>query len=451
MNSNTLRQYRYDIYDCLLMAKDALFNAVDALMTEWSAKSLPEITQSLWFERRWPSVYEAFEDGKIDQKYLQKVFARYIPKPAEGNWLWTGVDASGIARPSSVTSADRTALAVHNLPKGKKAITYGWQFSAMVVLSDPASSHTYILDQQRVKSDATAIQVCIEQLKQILPLLPEKTIVVLDRGYDCNWLWCQCRGLGANVLGRIKRKRTFYRPAPSPSGKKGTPRKDGDRLQVGNASTYGTPDGHFQGKDAKGRPIEIFWWKQLHVKDARWLEMTVIRVVRPHATDKERDPRESWFVWLGDPQADIAQLAMGYALRFGQEHGYRFDKQSLLWEQPRLQTPSQFELWSHIVAIAHNHLVLASPLVEPDLRPWESKHRPASLQQVRRGLNKLLAQLGTPARPPKPRGKAKGRSTGAKQAREDTVPCRSQKAITTSNCIIVTMLSAFGFVVFLFY
>ncbi|TMC21449.1 MAG: hypothetical protein E6J34_09575 [Chloroflexi bacterium] len=47
------------------------------------------------------------------------------------------------------------------------------------------------------------------------------------------------------------------------------------------------------------------------------------------------------------------------------------------WDQPRLQTPEQFERWSHIVAIAHNHLVLASPLVEPELRPWESKQRSA--------------------------------------------------------------------------
>ena len=152
----------------------------------------------------------------------------------------------------------------------------------------------------------------------------------------------------------------------------------------------------------------------MHVKEARWLDMTVIRVLRPRATNKERDPRISWFVWVGDPQADIAQVAMGYALRFCQEHGYRFDKQALLWQEPRLHSPEQFELWSHIVAIAHNHLVLASPLVEAELRPWESKERPASLQQVRRGLNKLLAQLGTPARSPKPRGKSKGRSKGTK-------------------------------------
>jgi DDE superfamily endonuclease len=414
VNINTLRQFRYDVYDCFEKAKDALFNTVDALMTETDAKSLPEVTQSLWFERHWSSVYEAFKDGKIAHAYLQKVFARYMPKPAEGNWVWIGVDVSGIARPSSVTSADRTALAVHNLPKCSRAITSGWQFSTVVALSDPTSSRTYILDQQRVKSETTANQVCVKQLRQMLPLLPEKTIVVLDRGYDSNWLWCQCRGLGANVLGRIKRKRTLYRPAPLPTGSRGTPRKDGDRLQAGNPSTYGTPDGSFQEHASSERPIEIFWWKRLHVKEARWLELTVIRVVRPHATNKERDPRESWFVWLGDPEVDIAQIAQGYTLRFGQEHGYRFDKQALMWERPRLHTPEQFERWSHIVAIAHNHLVLASPLVEPVLRPWEDKQRSPSLQQVRRGLNKLLLELGTPARPPKPRGKAKGRSVGAK-------------------------------------
>jgi len=227
------------------------------------------------------------------------------------------------------------------------------------------------------------------------------------------FLWCQCNGLHVNVLGRLKCKRRFFRPAPPPTGKPGAPCKDGACLQVGNPSTYGTPDGAYAGTDQKERPIQISWWKQMHVKNARWLQVTVIRVLRPHATNKERDPRESWFVWTGDPEADLAEIAKGYVLRFGQEHGYRFDKQALLWEKPRLRTPEQFELWSHLVAIAHNQLVLAYPLIEPVLRPWESAHRPASLQQVRRGFSKLLPQLGTPVRPPKPRGKSKGRKKGA--------------------------------------
>ena len=116
---------------------------------------------------------------------------------------------------------------------------------------------------------------------------------------------------------------------------------------------------------------------------------------------------------MGDGQADIVQIGLGYARRFSQEHGYRFDKQALLWETPRLRTPEQFERWSHIIAMAHNHLVLARDLVEAELRPWESKQRKPTPQQVRRGMHPLLTRLGTPARPPKPRGKSKGRVIGA--------------------------------------
>jgi hypothetical protein len=96
-----------------------------------------------------------------------------------------------------------------------------------------------------------------------------------------------------------------------------------------------------------------------------------------------------------------------------QEHGYRFDKQALMWDAPRLRTPEQFERWSHIVAIVHNHLVLARDLVEPELRPWENTQRQPTPQQVRRGISKLLPRLGTPARLPQPRGKSNGRSKGA--------------------------------------
>src|SRR5450631_4924004 len=181
---NTIRQFRHDLYDCFVKAKGALFNTIDALLTETSAKSFPELSQSPWFERKWSSLYEAFEDGRIDEKRMREVFALSLPKADAEKWLWLGIDASKIARPDAVTSADRTAQHVHNLPECKKPITFGWQFSTMVVLADPASSWTYILDQQRVASQTTAIEVAEGQLRRLVPLLPKNAIVVLDRGYD---------------------------------------------------------------------------------------------------------------------------------------------------------------------------------------------------------------------------------------------------------------------------
>src|SRR4029077_6489966 len=131
-------------------------------------------------------------------------------------------------------------------------------------------------------------------------------------------------------------------------------------------------------------------------------------------SNTERDPRVSWFVWIGDPEVNLISIRLGYVLRFSHEHGYRFQKQSLLWDQPRLRTPEQFERWTHLVAIAHNHLVWARDLVEPDLRPWENRHRPATPQQVHRAMGRFLPSLGTPARSPQPRGKSPGRAKGTK-------------------------------------
>ncbi len=415
MNLHKLKDFRYEIFDCFGQAKDALFNMVDALITEYRAQSFLELSLSPYFERKWPSLYEALEDGQINQHRLQEIFARYLPRPEVKEPLWIGTDASGIARPRSATSEDRSALHVHNLPKCEKPITYGWQFSTLVVLPATPSSWTYILDQQRVSTETTPTQVAFAQLQRMMSLLPQNLIWLMDRGYDSTWLWGQCSTLPIKgALIRLKKNRCFYRVAPPPTGKRGGPRKDGDKLKPDDPTTHGNPSGYWAGQDAKERPVQITWWQKMHVKDARYLDMTVIRVVRPSATNRERDPRVSWFTWIGDQFADIKQIALGYVLRFSQEHGYRFDKQALLWEKPRVRTPEQFERWSHVVAIAHNLVVLARDLVEVELHPWENKQREPTPQQVRRGMNKLLPQLGTPARPPQPRGKSPGRAKGAK-------------------------------------
>ena len=412
MDITTLIELREEIYRCFKRARDALFNTVDALIAETQAKSFVELSLSPFFERKWPSLYEAFEDGRIDRKRLRELFIKSIA--AEGR-LILGTDVTPIGRPFSRTSPDRTALPMHNIPNKVAAITYGWKYSTITVLPEKTSSWTFILDQERVPSEKTDIQVAVEQLKKIVPKLPKRPLGLFDRGYDSNGFWCQCTGIDMDTLGRLKKNRCFYKPAPPHTGKKGAPRKDGAKLKLSDPSTQQNPDGTWEGTDRKGHPVQIRWWENMHVKEARWLNLTIIEVIRPQAPGSERDPKISWFVYQGErPQGEVGLVALFYVLRFGQEHGYRFDKQALLWTEARLRTPEQFDRWSQVVAIVHNLLVLARDLVEVELRPWENKQREHTPQQVRRGLAKLLPTLGTPARPSKPRGKSKGRSRGEK-------------------------------------
>jgi hypothetical protein len=402
MNVTTLQQFRQEVYTCMERAGDVLSTTVDALLAESQAQSFPELSLSVFFPRSWSSLYKGFKRGKINRERLQDVFLKYIPpKYLEGR-LILGIDASQIERPCSETSPDRTAMPMHNIPhrapKKSTAITFGWKYSTVTILPEKTSSWTYVLDQQRIPSDKTDIQVALEQIKEIVPKLPKRPLILLDRGYVSVWFWCQMSGIAADMLGRLKSNQCFYKPAPEPTGKKGRPRLDGAKLKLDDPSTHSNPDETYDVTDEKGNPVSVRCWKQMHGKDARYLNLIIIQVIRPHAKNSERDPRISWFVYIGqDPQDAIAQIALLYCLRFGQEHGYRFDKQSLLWTEPHLQTPAQFDLWSHIVAIAHNQIVIARDFIEAELRPWENKHRTPSQPNVRRGLTKILPLLGSPA------------------------------------------------------
>lgn len=421
MNLTTLREFRHGVYQSFKQARDALFNLADALVSEDRAQSLPELSLSPFFERTWSSTYEALEDGIIDVQALQQVFIAHLPPRCSMPLI--AVDSTSSARPKARTSEDRSAQYVHNLPESAKPITYGWQFSTVVALPEKPSSWTYVLDQRRVVTSTTALQVAAEHLSEVTKHVPKETIVLLDRGYDSAWLWCQLSQLPIQgSLIRLKSNRCLYRPAPAPTGKRGAPRKRGGKLQPIDLASHYDPSGEGEALDPTGKPVQVRFWRHMQIRDADWLTLCVIRVERPQAADTKRDPRISWFAWIGDEHADVVTVALCYVHRFSLEHGYRFDKQSLFWADVRVRTPAQFERWSWLVAIAHNQLVLARLVAGGVLRPWESRHRDLTLQQMRRGMGTLLQQLGTPARSPHARGKSPGRAKGAKIGKAKRFP-----------------------------
>ena len=125
MNLNTVQDFRHDVYGCFPRAADALFNTVDALLTETQAHSFPELSLSPFFERRWGSLYEAFEDGRIDQERLRGVFAKYLLRPVDGE-----TDVAGHRchqyRASRVEDLARSHGGVQAEPAGKQQADQLW-------------------------------------------------------------------------------------------------------------------------------------------------------------------------------------------------------------------------------------------------------------------------------------------------------------------------------------
>jgi hypothetical protein len=413
MDCTRLAQFRRDLYACCTRAGAALFDLSDAVLTDPIARSFVEFSQAASFQRRWPSLYAALKDGRIDRAALRRTFVALLPPTPPRQRLLLGLDTSSIRRPDALTSPDRTLVYWPNLPRDATPVAPGWSFSALVVLPQPVSSWTYILDHQRVPSSETAVSVGAEQLQSVLPLLPTRPLLLLDRHYSQDpWLLATAE-LPLDQLIRARADQVLYRPPPPRTGKQGAPRKDGARFKGTDPSTHGQPEASWSGNDSAGKPLTVRCWSELHRRGARHLSITAIQIVREQAPNTKREPREAWFWWLGSELPPLAELASYYPHRFGQEHGYRFDKQELLWAAPLVRTPEQMQRWTDVVAMVRNELVLARPLVEADRRPWEARTRAATPQQVRRAMGRLIAQVGTPCPAPQVRGKSPGRAVGA--------------------------------------
>lgn len=414
MKDTTIWQaYRQEAYESLTRGADALFNLADALLCESQAKSLAELSLSPFFERKWSSVYEALEDGKIDVNRLRAAGVRaLLASKGQQEAICIAVDTSGVERKDAETSEDRGIIHVSNLPQADKPISVGWTFSSVVLLPEQPSSWAPILDQARVPTSKTAIQVAIEQLKALRPLLGERPVTVLaDRAYATPAFLRACRDLGYRVLVRIKGNRNLYRPGGVRIHKHGPTPEHGALFQPKQQQTHGEPEAQCCQQDGKGRPIRISRFGNLHFKEDSTFTVKIIEVECETAKGTKRDPRRSWFVTL-DEEIPLQQIPTRYALRFCIEHAYRFLKQDLLWISAHVRTPEQFERWSWLVAIAFNQLYLARALGQATYHPWECKDRPLTPRQIRRVMPTVLSQLGTPAHPCQPRGIAPGRAKG---------------------------------------
>jgi len=371
MYFNTLDHLRQQMYGCFERSRDAL-------LSEPQARSLPELSLSVFFERRWPSVYAALQDGRINVERLREVFVQALleDKPIDAP-IWLGIDSSSMQRLEADSSSDRGMIYVPNMPHATKPVSVGYQFSTVMLLPEQPSSWVGILEQRRIGTAQTAIEVGSEQLRALLPLMPGRRVILLaDRWYATARFVCTCREVGVGALIRLKRNRKLYRAAPPRQPKqRGAPYKHGPLFQGTRPQTYGPADAEWEGVDEHGKRVVVSCWTGLHFREAPDTPVRVIRVQREAARDSKRDPRESWFVWTDQGDIPLEQVRTWYRKRFSHEHGYRFLKQDLLWTQAHLRTPEQIERWSWIVACACNQLLLANHLGQAVLCPWESKQR----------------------------------------------------------------------------
>ena len=413
-----LRHFRQELYDDLGLRQDSLFELADAVLTAAGPTTLVRHSLSPSFHRRWPSTSDALADGSLDVAALRSLFLKSLPPPpgpAE-RMLWA-VDGTAWPRPSASTSPDRTWEYRPMAGQPQKHLVPAWEYQWLVALPDAHASWILPLDvRRRGPAAGTPTELVIDQLRSAVAERSAdapRPVVLLDSNYAPGEL--AQAALAADVLVRLPRRRRFFGPPGAYSGL-GAPRKHGRVLRLHVPDSHWAPDRWVTTTDPVHGRVSVAVWHTLHDQAQARAPFTVVRVTLEHLPRYARPPEPLWLAWIGGPLPDdLLDLWRWYRRRFTIEHGFRLCKHDLGWTSIRLRHPSAADRWTWLLAADLWQLWLARALVADQRLPWEPARSTAGLSpgRVRRVFSSFLADLGSPARAPKTRGKSPGRPPSA--------------------------------------
>jgi hypothetical protein len=160
--------------------------------------------------------------------------------------------------------------------------------------------------------------------------------------------------------------------------------------------------------------VHVDAWHQVHPPihgDRGWFadwdgDLPVLRGTVPRVRAGRlpggRKPHKTMWLWHAGPAPlSLDELWRACLACLGEEHAFRFVKDTLGLTAAKVRTPARADRWVRLVMAAYARLFLARPLAAGLRRPWErppDPARPATPGRVRRGFPGIRTRLGTPAR-----------------------------------------------------
>jgi len=413
-----LKAFRQAAYSYLCRAHDATFELTDAVLLTRNAYCLADFSLCPVFRRRWPSIYEALEDTRPQRHKLMRLYIEQMPK--SGRILIAG-DHTVWPRPDAVTLQERTIEHQATAVPGNRPITKGQGYSTIAWVPEAEGSWALPLRHERITSWETPIEKAAWQLQQVCKQLPVRPISVWDSEYGCASFVLKTADIAADKLMRLRSNRCLLGAPPTYSGK-GRPRLHGDNFKLNEPATWTSPAESLEVNDPQLGLVRIRLWRDLHFRQAPKHSMLLLRIERLNEQRFWRAPKPLWLAWVGEEMPPLNEVWRLYLRRFAVDHWYRFAKQRLHWTLPKLSKPKQCERWSDLMPLMTWELWLARDIVADNPLPWQKSQTNLTPGRVAQAMGGVLAMIGTPAQPPKTRGKSPGWPTGEPRQRRNRYP-----------------------------
>ncbi|MGH8761010.1 MAG: hypothetical protein ACREVW_16130, partial [Burkholderiales bacterium] len=428
-----MRQFRQQVYPLLGPRKDVLFELMDAVIQTPHARSFAELSLAPACTRQWPSIYKAL-DAPVGQPTVADITVEPAdPSPMQAVHIFCAeqlptdgvaqfaIDVSGVRRMRSPTLKDRLYYhgAAREVPGTGVVVGLPYSFAAWV--PERGGSFAPPVHIHRLEPGETAVEAAVAQVRWLAFYLPPELEwrAGLDGAYGNRKFLTPLQDKAVQVVARTRDDRVLYRRAdPEAYGGHGRKAVFGDEFRFRDPSTWGPPDQVDCFTDPAHGQVELELWRDLGMRgNGSFVTSDVIRS-RIH-TEREKPPKARWYqAWNGKPEQAVS-LREWYetsAHRWGIEPANRFRKERLYAELPKVQTAARSDHWLLQVQLIEWMLYLAARAVAAAQKvlPWQ-KPQPADKITPNRVIESLashLSEVGTPAQPVLPRGKAPGWPAG---------------------------------------
>lgn len=398
-----LKGFRQAAYNYLGKAHDATFELTDAVILTRNAYCLADFSLCPVFRRKWSSTYEALQDCRPQRQKLMQLYIKQMPMEEQ---IVLAGDHTAWSRPEAVTLQERTSEHYTTGGGGNRPITKGQGYSTIAWIPEAQGSWALPLRHERITSWESPIDKAVWQLAQVCQHLSQRPISLWDSEYGCAPFVLKTAPIAADKLMRLRSNLSLY-SAPPPYCGKGRPRTHGDKFKLNDFSTWSQPVESLEVDEPQLGRVQISLWQNLHFRKAVGHSMSLLRVERlGKRAGKAIKPM--WLAWVGEQMPLLTEVWRLYLRRFAVDHWYRFAKQRLHWTLPKLSTPKQCERWSDLMPLMTWELWLARDIVTDHPLPWQNRSTHLSPGRVAQAIGGVLAVIGTPAQPPKPRGKSPG-------------------------------------------
>ena len=275
-----LAGFRRDLYWCLGMRRDALFEICDAAACRPErVLMLAELCLEPECRRGHGGVYDALNSGEVHVTRLRRALSS-LPLPAwEDGRIRLAADVSNWLRPDAETSPERLFCHCYARGKGNAQLIPGWPYSLVAALEPGRTSWTLPLDAVRLGPEDDATEVTAAQLRDVVARIiaaghwhegDRDILVVLDAGYDLTRLAWLLDDLPLEVTGRLRSDRVMYFPAPPRGpGMNGRPSRHGAALRLGEPATWPDPAVTTRTETSRYGTAEATAWGRLHQQLAR--------------------------------------------------------------------------------------------------------------------------------------------------------------------------------------